>query len=405
MGFIPELRMPRRKSQKQKNVKQTVIKIVDRLFEQTTECPGVAVAVCCKGEMVTHCKGLSDLSAKTNVSSSTAFHILSLSRQFFSFATFVLVDQNKISLSDSVSKFFPDWPYKQMTIHHLLSHTSGLADFSMFLRFVWNKRKGCIVDHLSDERPTNADVIDLFCKFQPHLEFEVGSKHSPCNSDYAVLSAIISKVSGQSVEAFLEAEIFSKLGMKHTILSAQSHSPAENPEQYSYVSVLKRSGKFDSVAVGYSSNMIINEEDLLQDLDEESNEDEDEVDGENASVDFQWIESVEHYLNGVTGDSGIISTLDDMILWIKCLNERGSPIISQATWNLATTPFTMVDEQKAMFLLGQEVDEEAFGGKSFEDAVQWVGFTSYVFRLPSTGYFVLVLANSETDIAESIGND
>jgi len=111
-----------------------------------------------------------------------------------------------LNVEDPIIKYFPDYPEagKIITIHHLLTHTSGIPSFTGFPDF----QKTSMMPFSLEE--TIARFKDKA------LEFAPGEKYNYSNSGYILLGAIIEKVSGQSYEIFLKENIFQPLKMMNT---------------------------------------------------------------------------------------------------------------------------------------------------------------------------------------------
>lgn len=136
----------------------------------------------------------------------TKFRLGSVTKQFTAMAVMVLAEQGKPSVDDPVGKHVEQAPeaWKEVTIHHLLSHTSGIANFTSF------------PDYLATMRlPSTPDQTIARFRDKP-LEFAPGEKFAYSNSGYILLGTIIEKVSGQSYEAFLREAIFQPLEMLAT---------------------------------------------------------------------------------------------------------------------------------------------------------------------------------------------
>ncbi|MFQ5721449.1 MAG: serine hydrolase domain-containing protein [Candidatus Aminicenantales bacterium] len=135
----------------------------------------------------------------------TKFQIASLSKSFTSAAIMILQERGKLSVHDPLSKFIPDYPGgKKITIHHLLTHTSGIPNVNNFPEYSRDSRFPQTLD----------EIIKMF-KDKP-LMFEPGEKYSYSNSNYNLLAYIIEKVSGVSYGEFLRKNIFQTLEMNET---------------------------------------------------------------------------------------------------------------------------------------------------------------------------------------------
>jgi CubicO group peptidase (beta-lactamase class C family) len=136
----------------------------------------------------------------------TKFRVGSITKQFTAAAILLLQERGKLSVHNPVCKFFSDCPraWKEITLHHLLAHTSGLPNYTDFPDY----------DAKMALPETNESLIARF-KNLP-LEFKPGRIHEYSNSGYILLGAIIENVSGESYENFLRRNIFAPLEMNDT---------------------------------------------------------------------------------------------------------------------------------------------------------------------------------------------
>ena len=147
--------------------------------------------------------GLADYEWNIKNTVDTKFQLASVTKQFTATAILLLVEKGKLSLNDKLSKFFPDCPKADsVTIHMLLSHSSGLA-----MGFKELATSTISVDSAYSE-----------IKKMPY-EFSPGTKTAYSNIGYYLLAKIIEKVSGEEYAFFLEKNIFEKAGMKNTGVS------------------------------------------------------------------------------------------------------------------------------------------------------------------------------------------
>lgn len=147
--------------------------------------------------------GLADYEWNTKNTIDTKFQLASVTKQFTAAAILLLVQEGKLSLTDKLSKFFPDYPKADsVTIHMLLCHSSGLA-----LGF-----KELALTTVS------SDVAYEEIKKIPY-EFSPGTQSAYSNIGYYLLGKIIEKTSGEKYAVFLKKNIFDKAGMKNTGVS------------------------------------------------------------------------------------------------------------------------------------------------------------------------------------------
>ena len=160
----------------------------------------------------------------------TKFRLGSITKQFTATLILQLVEQGKIKLDGKVSDYLPDYRKDtgaKITIHHLLSHTSGLPNYTAQAGFENISRDPFKVD----------DFVKKYASGD--LEFEPGTKFNYSNSGYFVLGAIVEKVTGQPYEQVLKEKITEPLGMKNTgydhydtILSKRAAGYVKTPHGY-----------------------------------------------------------------------------------------------------------------------------------------------------------------------------
>jgi CubicO group peptidase (beta-lactamase class C family) len=135
----------------------------------------------------------------------TKFRIASITKQFTAMAIMILQEQGKLNVQDKICAYLTDCPeaWKPITIHQLLTHTSGIPDTpSAFYS-----------QEITSSLPLEQSIADA--KTKP-LDFQPGEKFSYNNRGYVLLGKIIEAVSGQSYEAFLQKHIFEPLQMTST---------------------------------------------------------------------------------------------------------------------------------------------------------------------------------------------
>lgn len=150
--------------------------------------------------------GLSNWEHQIPNRTDTKFRIASLSKQFTAMAILILQEQQLLSIEDKINEYIKDCPesWKDITIHHLLTHTSGIPNFwslSSFRDIL--KEKGSITK-------TMGLVKELPLKFTP------GEQFAYSNSGYTILASIVEEVSQTSYEDFLDSSIFEPLKMINT---------------------------------------------------------------------------------------------------------------------------------------------------------------------------------------------
>ena len=138
----------------------------------------------------------------------TKFRLGSITKQFTAVLTLQLVEQGKLKLDGKISDYLPDYRKDigdKVTIHHLLTHTSGIPSYTGQPGFFENVSRNPY------------KVSDFVAKYASgNLEFDPGSKYAYNNSGYFLLGAIIERVTGKTYEQVLQENIFNPIGMKNT---------------------------------------------------------------------------------------------------------------------------------------------------------------------------------------------
>jgi CubicO group peptidase (beta-lactamase class C family) len=166
---------------------------------------GVAALVAKNGKIIYRkAFGKANLELEVNMTPENVFQIGSITKQFTSVAILMLLEEGLLSLEDEITKFIPTYPTngKKITIHHLLTHTSGIKSYTSMQRF------GEVMT--IDETPLK--FIDFF-KNEP-MDFDPGEKYLYNNSGYFILGYIVEKVSGISYPKFIQERIFDAIDMK-----------------------------------------------------------------------------------------------------------------------------------------------------------------------------------------------
>lgn len=178
------------------------------LYQRITDTtgPGAVLMVAKKGKIVYHkAIGKSNLELDISMQTGNVFQIGSMAKQFTAVAILMLEERGKLLVTDPVSKYVPGYPGgDRITIHHLLTHTSGIKDFTAMKSLSSIAQK-----EMSPEAMVN------FFKDEP-ADFAPGEKFAYNNSGYVLLGYIIELISGDSYENFIQQNIFAKSGMHNS---------------------------------------------------------------------------------------------------------------------------------------------------------------------------------------------
>lgn len=136
----------------------------------------------------------------------TKYHLASITKTFTAAAIVMLQERGKLNVQDSVCKYVAECPaaWQPVTIHHLLTMSSGVPNFTDFPDWL-------------QTRAVASNFAETIARFKDKpLDFQPGEKYNYSNSGYVLLASIIEKLSGKTYEGFLRENIFAPLGMTNT---------------------------------------------------------------------------------------------------------------------------------------------------------------------------------------------
>jgi CubicO group peptidase (beta-lactamase class C family) len=308
------------------------------------DAPGISVIVI-KDRTVLYKKayGLADVEARVTNTTNTNFRLASVTKQFTAMAILILMERGKLGLESHLADFLPDFPAygREITIRHLLNHTSGLPDYAALMPADQKEQ-------LSDE-----DVLRIL-KQQTKGDFRPGSKFAYSNSGYVVLGLIAAKVSGKSFARFLEESIFQPLGMSSTV----AYEPG--------ISTVKHR------AYGYTP----------------------------SGKTFQRTD--QSLTSATLGDGGIYSSVEDLYHWDQALNT--TKLIHATTLKQAFSPGNLENGQMSNYGFGWFVDTVG-GIRAASHGGGTVGFRNHIVRLPDEKLTVIVLMNRSDGVPAEIANN
>ena len=200
--------------------------------------PGIAFLISKNGNVIYRkAFGQANLELSTPMKPENVFEIGSMTKQFTAVAILMLMEKGQLNLNDDITKYIPDYPTsgKVITIHHLLTHTSGIKNYT--------KMKALRTIAKRSLKPI--ELIDFF-KNEP-MDFNPGEKFKYNNSGYIILGYIIESISKQSYANFIEEHIFKKLGMTASLYASHSKVIKNRASGYK-----NNGGYFNSMYISYS---------------------------------------------------------------------------------------------------------------------------------------------------------
>ncbi len=277
--------------------------------------------------------GYSDLRKRDSLQIESAFQLASVSKPITAIATLLLVDEGRIKLSDSIQVYFPDFPYKGITVQHLLNHRSGLPNYMYLADSVWPDQNIPL---------GNRDVLDLLIKYQPDRYYPPNRRYNYSNTNYALLALIIEEVSNLAYDLFIKTRMFLPLEMHNAVVYSKKVTPWNYHEVIGYHTGRRKA--------------------------------------ENT------------YLNGVVGDKGIYASVLDLYKLDQAL--RSGELISEELLDQAFNPQHRDLYQWDNYGFGWRINAADPGNKVVHHSGWWKGFRSYFIRELGSGKTLIVLSNT-----------
>jgi len=294
---------------------------------------GVVLAVQ-KGKVIyKKAYGYANFETQTRLTTSTPFNLASVSKQFTAMGIMILAERGKLKYDDPIVNYLPELDVKDITIRHLLNHTSGLVEYvDLFERYKWGTSR--IAD--------NNDVIKLFKKYKPKPLFKAGSAYRYSNTGYVLLACIIERVSGQSFAVFLKQNIFDPLDMRNS---------------FAYNLKMKKCPQERAMGFAIGRNRI------------------------------------EHYdlifIDGIMGDGNVYCSADDLFKWDQSLYTE--KLVKKSTLALAFTPGRLNNGRFINYGFGWIISPDR---KSMKHSGTWRGFRATIHRNIATERTLIFLDNS-----------
>ena len=219
--------------------------------------PGISILIAKKGQIVyKKAFGSANIELNTAMQPDNVFRIGSITKQFTAVAILQLVEQEKISLQDSVQKYIKDFPAKgyTITIENLLTHTSGIVDFTA----------KDDPDPYIERRDFTPEFLINYIKNDP-LHFKPGSKYEYSNSNYLLLGYIIQLVSGENYHQYMAGHVLKPAGLEHTLYAEEHTAVPGRVQGYTHYSGSFDNCDYQTLSLGFAcGDLLSNTEDLLK---------------------------------------------------------------------------------------------------------------------------------------------
>lgn len=168
-------------------------------------------------------KGYADISKQKLITSTTNFSLASLSKIYTAIAVMQLNQKGKIDLDYALIKYFPEFPFPEITIKQILSHISGLPDLGIFQQY----------NLLGKNQLSNNDIIPALKDVK--LLSKPGSEWNYSSIGFGLLALLIEKISHQSFQNYIQENICKPAGLKNTYLDVSGASLLDTTKAVCYV--------------------------------------------------------------------------------------------------------------------------------------------------------------------------
>lgn len=257
--------------------------------------------------------------------------LASTSKTFTGAAILYLHQQKYLNIDDKVTDYLPSFPYAGTTIKMLLDHRAALPDYTRWGKpYIVNPKVPI----------SNKQLLALFAKFKPALTSRPNTRFTYSNSNYAMLALIIEEVTGLNYRDFMKKYIFDPLGMKNSFV-------------------------FDPV----------------KGLPEKST----------ISYKYNWVPEPYTFADGVYGDKGIYSTVQDMYKWDQSLYQN--KFLNNETLELAYGPCSFESKGINNYGLGWRMKCYPDGDKLIFHNGWWHGNNTVFNRFIKENFTVIILGN------------
>lgn len=276
---------------------------------------------------------------RDSLTDGSQFQLASLSKTFTAIGTLKLIQAGKLSLDDTIQRFYPDFPYHNITVRELLSHRSGLPNYayafddSMKVNFYKREKP----------YPTNATIMHWFATVKPTPKaYNIPNRgFSYSNTNYMVLASIIEKVTGQPYETYLRKAILDPLGMHQTFVATTRNEAVQ----------------------------------------------------QHRTAGYQWNRRLpKDYYDDVVGDKGIYSTTGDLFRWYRALN--GDCLLPRHLLAEAFIPRSFERKGAKNYGYGFRMMLDSMNQPEYiYHSGWWKGYNTMFWFSPKDEYVIIILSN------------
>ena len=286
--------------------------------------------------------GTADFKKKTLLNKESVFQLASVSKQFTAAAIMLLQQRNQLKLTDTVNTYFPNFPYKAVTIKTLLNHTGGLPKYFWIAEHKWQQKKA----------PSNNEMMELLTTSNVQRFFKPGRNFDYSNTGYFVLASIVEKISGISFGSFLKQNIFEPLQMTNSyVYSFENDSIREN-----------------------------------------------QLDGYRLHRGWRHVKIRSTVNDAIVGDKNVYTTAEDLFKWTQGLNSGN--LLSKKSLALMFTKGETIYGRKVPYGFGFRIDTKE--KNSIYHYGKWNGFSTGLTTYLEDDLVVIILEHTSYNALKSL---
>jgi len=289
--------------------------------------------------------GFADFRNHTPLRRETPFQLASISKTFTAAAVLMLQQEGLLHIDDTVTHHIPEFPWPNITIRQMMTHTSGLQNYMWMVERYWNQ----------SQRPDNEDMLQLFIKYPRPLDFRPGSRFAYSNTGYAFLGLLIERVSGQRYPDFLQQQVFDPLDMERTfVYDPHNQKNMTNDRAFGF----RRWGNRHIV-----------------------------------------IPDVHH--DGVMGDKGIYSNIHDLYKWDRAISQNR--LLPDSIWSMAFEYTRVRNNRPVRYGMGWRL-QTYLDNHVVHHPGRWNGFRTAFKRFIDDDVTLIMLGNTSRDLTHLIND-
>lgn len=291
--------------------------------------------------------GLTNFRTKDTLTIHSPFQLASVSKMFAAIAAMILREDGKLDLDSDIKTYLPEFPYDSVTTRQLLTHRSGLSRYMSLAHDQWKNKTIPM---------TNEDVLSLYAEHVPNPYFQPDNGFHYCNTNYALVASVIESISGMSYADFVQERIFDPVGMDDSFVYHLDD---------------------DTIVPFYPETEVLG----------------------HTYRGWRPIRVRDEYLNGVTGDKGVYTSIHDIAKFDQAITSN--LLVSKESMKEAFTPGSpKYWRRKDNYGFGWRIRES-------EDSTAfhfgwWKGYRAYYIRDNANGKTLIVLTNKDKGPGSSI---